>query len=334
MNVMKSNKIGNNIKDKRKSVGFIQNDYHTEVLDFLFEILHDYNIVLYNDFDKYNNVEIYKKKYKNLVVAGTGSFLKDLVNRVHVKIIIVTCSLTIDTRLLKEYINDVIYITHSNGDKTKLLKSVPDARYFGLTHLLSENYMLPLLKHDNNNILSLSRYSEPTLADTIKKMKAYLKSTGFIPLASVGLFLKNNKDISVLEELFNKGYCLTVFSEGLTTDLQNFMTKYPNKVSLICKLSTSDIVLMINELNAMLILIPPKDSDFYKSQWSGSMAFGMNNDLKLCLSYDLAKIYNLQDYYSTYDESMNIKSGTGNIQKFRDDTYKRNCKVFMEMLNN
>ena len=51
---MKSNKIGNNIKDKRKSVGFIQNDYHTEVLDFLFEILHDYNIVLYNIYIYFN----------------------------------------------------------------------------------------------------------------------------------------------------------------------------------------------------------------------------------------------------------------------------------------
>ena len=55
---------------QNKPIGFLQENFHSEVLDFLFELFshlnNDQELILYNDLDKYDNKSNYLKKYKNL----------------------------------------------------------------------------------------------------------------------------------------------------------------------------------------------------------------------------------------------------------------------------
>jgi len=58
------------MSESLKPYGFLQEDFHSEVLDYLFELITyrepKRKLVLYNEVDRYQNLDIYKKNTRIL----------------------------------------------------------------------------------------------------------------------------------------------------------------------------------------------------------------------------------------------------------------------------
>jgi len=288
-------------------------------------MLGGYDIVLYNDEDDYGNTVLYFKKYSNIKQKETKFFIEDLANRIHHKIIIVTYTLTIDIRLLERFKDDLIYISHSTDDK-KIL-DMCGVKYFGLTNLVSSNYMLPIIKNDNRGLIKTNDYS-----NVILELKKLFSENKLKPLATIGFFLENNKDLRYISNLLKDGHFLIVFTKSLTPCLKEFAEAHSSRICLFADFNTNDVVYIMNELNVDLLFAPPEGSDFFKSQWSGSIGFAINNNLRLRLPEGIAKLYELEDYCVTYDMDDNINEPKYDMQTFREKTYERNYALFSKMI--
>ena len=100
-----------------KPIGFLQEDFHSEVLDFLLELITSREptrqIILYNRHDRYNNKDIYKQKYLNFTVRSLNNYIHDMVNNVCEKIIVVSYDNIFHIDLLEPYKDRLIFIAHS-----------------------------------------------------------------------------------------------------------------------------------------------------------------------------------------------------------------------------
>jgi hypothetical protein len=322
-----------------KKIGILQENFHSEVVDFLLE-LHDGEVILYNDIDKYDNKSLYKNKYPNLQIKELESFIPDLTNKICNKMIIVSWDNIMWLNLLLHYKDDLLFIAHSNDHIQKYNKY--NLNYFSLTPLLNNYcYMLPINNTNKTQytVLKSQNKIKPVNfpIEYINSFNNHIKDTGSIPMMIIGYFLNENKNIALIEELLQtRNIVLFICVPELSEVLINLSKKYLNLIYIAICLSTPEILYCIDTFNINnLLFAPSKNSDFFNSQWSGSIAFAFNNHLNLIIPEQIAKIYNIQDFTLTYNiDDVNINKLVFDInnyadvnnatQLFRNNIYNRN----------
>jgi hypothetical protein len=334
---------------KNKPIGFLQENFHSEVLDFLFELFSHVNnnqeLILYNDLDKYDNKSNYLKKYKNLSVKSLDYFIPDLTNKHCEKIIIVSYDNIIHLNLLSTYKNELLFVSHSKKHVIEL--ETLGLNYFSLTPLLSKIHMLPIVKNiynttknPNYNILNI---------DILNDIKS--KKSKFEIILMIGYFLKNNKNIELVRQLMlSNNVILILFIPEVTIEVKTLINEFPDKIFAAVNLPSEQIQYNIEFLDVKYILFSPlKDSVFYKESWSGSIAFGFNNDLCLIMPESLAIMYNINNNalitYTNNDpifDSKNIIEKLNNnnhfdyileLQKTRNQIFDQNCLMLNRLIN-
>ena len=174
-------------------IGFLQEDFHSEVLDFLLELCStvypNATLILYNDMDRYNNKELLKENYKNLVIKDLSYFIPDLTSGGVYKIFVISYDNVIHLNMLEKYKKDLVFIAHS----PKHIKSYDtlNMKYFSLTPLLSENYMLPIVNKNCN--IQIENNNIPNYLPLLKSMSI---NNNLKIIIMVGYFFENNKNIS------------------------------------------------------------------------------------------------------------------------------------------
>lgn len=327
-----------------KPLGFLQEDFHSEVLSFLFELVStkfpNRKMILYNIQDRYDNKSIYKQMYKNLEIRDLQSFFPDLNNNVCEKTFVISYDNIVHFSLFLQYKNDLIFITHSPKHVEIFKKH--DVKYFALTGLLSTDFMLPI----TNKTLSKEFFSDHKLNADVANMDIMqtIRNRNLTVLLIVGSFFENNKDIGLLKNIIDtKDYIIVVCTTELTKELTDFVKDNQDYVYVSLNLTTRDLRFTIAYFDIKYLLFtPPKESKFYTSSWSGSIQFAFDHDLHIIIPNIIAKIYDIDNpdviSYKCLDDIINgIKSSNKNItyyQKIRDDIFLRNKIVFDSLFNN
>ena len=334
---------------QNKPIGFLQENFHSEVLDFLFELFshlnNDQELILYNDLDKYDNKSNYLKKYKNLSVKSLDYFFPDLTSKHCEKIIVVSYDNIIHLNLLSMYKNDLLFISHSKKHVNELENF--QLNYFSLTPLLSKIHMLPIVK----NIYDTTKNPDFNIlnVDILNDIKS--KTSKFEIISMVGYFLKNNKNIELVRQLvLSNDVILILFIPEVTIEVNTLINEFPDKIFAAVNLPSEQIQYNIEFLDIQYILFSPlKDSVHYKESWSGSIAFGFNNNLCLIMPEILANMYNINnDALITYTnddpiiDSKNILEKLKNnnqkeyileLQKTRNQIFDQNCLMVNRLIN-
>jgi len=303
------------VKEIQK-IGFLQEDFHSEVLDFLLELCSNIypnaTLILYNDIDRYNNKELLIENYKNLVIKDLSYFIPDLTSREIYKTFVISYDNIIHLNMLEKYKKDLVFIAHS----PKHIKSynLLGMNYFSLTPLLSKDYMLPIVNKNYNMQIENSN-----IENYLKLLKMTSVNNNLKIIITVGYFFDNNKNIKLIENLLNKGrFILVVFAPEISIELNKMITKYPKYVFTAIALKTKEIRYAINYLDINhLLFCPPDDSNYVKNSWSGTLAFGLDNNLHIVIPEKIAEIYNLKnDHILPYKTSISIDDAGEEISDF------------------
>ena len=174
-----------------KPIGFLQEDFHSEVLSFLLELINfkhpNKKMIIYNHIDRYNNICIYENQYKNLQRRDLQSFLPDLNNNVCEYIFVISYDNVINFLMLLNYTNNLIFIAHSSKHIDTFKKF--NVNFFSLTNLLSNRFMLPISKVKIN--VDVNNF-------TITENMETIKYNNLEKIIMVGSFFENNKDLKLL----------------------------------------------------------------------------------------------------------------------------------------
>jgi len=344
-----------------KPIGFLQEDFHSEVLDFLLELITNREptrqIILYNRHDRYNNKDTYKQKYLNFTVRGLNNYIHDMVNNVCEKIIVVSYDNIFHIDLLEPYKDRLIFIAHSQ-DHVKLFNYL-NMESFALTNLVSRNYMIPFVKDISFKIKDKVNKDKVNKDDHIQKMLNFIKQRkaqeNLDIITIVGNFLENNKDIELLDHLASsKQFIILIYAPEMSELLHTYITRHNQFAYAALRISTDEIQSNMGFLDSKYILFsPPKESKCYTSSWSGSIAFAFDNDFHLIMPKLIADYYCLNkghlnkghlnkghlnkgsviSYTNKDDIISQIKSNSGfeykqAMQQIRENTYERNCRMW------
>lgn len=328
-----------------KPLGFLQEDFHSEVLSFLFELVStkfpDRQMILYNNHDRYDNKSIYKQKYTNLEVRDLQYFFPDMNNNICQTTFVVSYDNIVHFSMLLPYKQDLMFIAHSPKHVDTFQKH--NVRYFALTGLLSTNFMLPI----TNEIYTDASFLQPELNADISNTEIMqtIRNRNMTVLLIVGSFFENNKDLYLLKTLVDsKKYILVVCTTELTKELKNFVEDNQDYVYVSLNLTTQDLRFTVKYFNIKYLLFtPPKNSKFYTSSWSGSIQFAFDNNLHIVMPEIIANIYNIKNsgiitYNSVDDILLSIETGScSNLikeyQTIRDGIFCRNKVVFDILLD-
>jgi len=272
-------------------------------------------MILYNNFDRYNNKKTYIKKYSNLVNYGLNRFIPDIINNVCEKIIVVSYDNIFNISLFEKYLDNFIFIAHS--EKHIMINNMLGLAYFSLTPMLSNVYMTPFIKKANQcitqngmGVSNLEYFKERQINEDLTFM------------IIVGQFLQSNKDINLLDNLMSsKRIILIVYTNYISKELYEFINRYQNYVYVSKDTPNDQILTDIQTLSIKYILFaPPENSDFYKSSWSGTISFAFDNDLCLIMPKLIADKYSFKDDVIGYTNKDDILS---HIQNYKNDmSYK------------
>lgn len=332
-----------------QTIGFLQEDFHSEVLDFLLElcstIYPNVEMILYNDVDRYNNKELLLKRYTNLVVKNLSYFIPELTNNELFKIFVISYDNIIHLNMMTKYKDNLVFIAHS-PKHIKSYNSV-NMNYFSLTPLLSEKYMLPITNQDCRQ----STY-DSEIQNYLTLLKNIREEKNLTFIITIGYFLENNKNIKLIENLLQKEkFILVVFAPEISNELNTLIGKYPKYVFTALGLKTKDIRYTINYLDInYLLFCPPKDSNYTKNSWSGTLAFGLENNLHTIVSEKIIEIYNLtNDHILPYKNDLtddenateianlilnNKNSFKESLSSWKTNNFNRNKEIFKNLLFN
>ena len=192
-------------------IGFLQEDFHSEVLDFLFEVCTNINpnikLILYNNIDRYNNKKLYLEKYKNLTIRGLNYFIPDLTSKSLHKVFVISYDNIFHLELLEKYKQDLIFIAHSKQHVISC--NSLNMTFFALTPLLYKNFTLPILNKSNNvkKIIGTNKMDK-----YLKYLKNLRDTNDLHIIITIGHFLQHNKDLKLIDELLStKKILLIVF---------------------------------------------------------------------------------------------------------------------------
>lgn len=330
-----------------KPIGFLQELFHSEVLDFLFELIvkndPSRKIILYNNTDKYNNISIYKQKYSNLTITTLNQFIPDMVNNVCEKFIVISYdNLFNSLNLITSYKNKLIFIAHSKNHIDYFTQL--QLNYFSLTNLLSKDFMTPFVHNIKNNS-TISYIHDKHTESNLNFLKTRKQKDKLDIIIIIGHFLPNNKDMNVLDKIaFSKRFLIIIYAPEITHLLKSYVERHGGFVYIGIKLTTPEIQSVIRFLNIKyMLLAPPKNSNLYSSSWSGNISFAIDNDLHLIMPKVIANYYNLNNggvipYTDENDILTQIELKNGyeykkHLQIIRDKTYESNCEAWNLIYN-
>jgi hypothetical protein len=335
-------------------IGFLFNTFHSEVLDFLLELVQNQNnveeVFVYNDADNYQNMNVYQKKYK-FTHKGLNDFFYDTVNNVYDKTIVLTHSNLFALNFVEKYKDKFIFIAHSEKDLKQLEEH--KLKYITLTQLLSlkgngevlnknVNWMLPVTK-TNTEDKHYEFYNVKDLEDNeiYNKRLLYMKQNNLTPIMMIGHFLHNNKNTDIIKQILKtKSVYLYIFAPDVTDCLYE-LQEYNNYVFCGVRWKTAEIEKMIIKYNINHVLFSPSEtSEFWKLQWSGTLCYALSRSMNLIMPYEIAKNYKLEQTVTVYNNVDDINEDfvkgichkKEQIEKWRHTNYTRNEKVFNMLL--
>jgi hypothetical protein len=275
----------------KASVAFLAETFHTEVLEFLIELHREkYNLIIYNNQDKYDNISVCKHKYPNLEVKSLGHFLKDLMGDVFLKCYMVSFDNVIIPEMLEEYKTKLVYFAHSMDHVSLYARN--SLEFISITPQLCMdnhvNYMLPV--HNANNQPLISQLSNPDSQ---------------IRVMCIGEFSADTKNMAVVGTLLNSGIQMHVFSRIRLPVIEQIEEKYPSLFYFYFRKSTKEVFQTIAEKNINFMLFSPKlKSEYFTRKWSGCMAFAYTNNIPLILPEELGKTFNMQGHVEYNDDDL------------------------------
>lgn len=325
------------------TIGFVTENYHTEVAEYLLEIFSDntkYKTIFYNSHDNYLNWNIYKNRFPNLTRKPIHMFLPDINNDVCDKYFIITYENLFTLKALLHYKEKLIIICHIPRNIHECIEFKYD--HITLTPFLLEScyssnsmWTLPFLQNKHKIQDMVTIYTD-------KKRK----NNGKIKLLSIGAFDDKNKDVNkVIELLENKNVELHVFLMTISDLVKSLVEKYDNMI-VFEKISSNGILEYIEKTNIQYVLYTPNPESGFLSvgQWSGSIALGYSHDLPViipkkianqnklfgCISYEPEdKIYDKIFEYESGEPLLKMKE----LYDIKELNYQRNKLIIDILLN-
>jgi|694.fasta_scaffold04949_1 hypothetical protein len=340
-------KIQDNSNNSEKPIGFIQEDFHSEVLDFLFELLQNRKLILYNNTDRYGNKSLYIQKYKNLQIKDLNHFIPDLTFKKLHKLFVISHDNIFHLKLLESFKDNIIFIAHSK----KHIQSYNNLNmnYFSLTPLLcTDNYMLPIINKttftkDTENTENTENINIFNLNKNWDYLKNLCNKNNLHIIITVGYFIENNRNLKLIEELLNsKKIMLIAFTPEISKELNHYISKYPQNIFTAIGISTELLKHSISYLNINhLLFCPPPNSTFFKESWSGTLAFGFDNNLKVIIPEEIVQIYDFKnDHVVQYKNANDIIDCIFNnkiifntdLQSWKNQIFSRNIKIISSLI--
>jgi hypothetical protein len=292
----------------------------------MFELVNnEYNIVLYNDYDNYDNISLLKHKY-NFTRKNSNQFIDDYKNNYCVKYIILS-HLPEVIHNLKGDFSKLILCPHSH-DEMSLIKKHISPQYFLLSDVLSDNnndkLIVPFVNRPMINLNQVSS-NTPVINNTIHIVKI-----GWVFLDSDNFYEKI---------LSTKNVKLTIFCRIPTMDLQKLQHKYKN-IDIQLSKTTKYIYDYIFDNNIKFLLHVSKDDI-----WSGSIPMALDNHLILITDTKTISKNNIpKEYCISYNdnnfESLLFRNNIRDLrdvkilQQYRNKIFIENHKKLHTILNN
>jgi hypothetical protein len=263
------------------NIGFVLNDYHTELLEFLFELTYDkYNLILYIENDSYNNLELLKTKYKFTEKSLLNYLDEDYKKNVCFKYIILShLDVILQYNYFKSNCSKFIFLVHNDDQMTHLKNNLTNFEYFVVSNQLNGDCMIPLT---NNSTLRLfQNYNNITDINIIK----------------IGWIV--DCDESIYDKILSlKNVKLRIFTKDSSPNLERLLSKYNNVYVEYAK-STKYIHEFILKNNVKFVLHIPNSIGI----WSGSISMALDNNLILLTNNEVISNYNIPSEYCLSYES-------------------------------
>jgi hypothetical protein len=305
----------------RGNIGFVLTEYHTELLDFLFELVHTkYNIILYIENDDYNNLKFLRRKFKFIQKSFLNYFIEDYKNDICFKYINLS-HLDLVVNNIKSYNlnnNKMVFLVHTLEEMKLLKDSFSNFNYFIVSNQLQGDCMIPI---SNLPFITLNSHHK-ILDESYKKFG----ENKMINIIKIGWVTKIDNDI--YDKILSlKNVQLTIFTKGLSEDLNKLMLKYKNVKVEIDK-STEYIYRYISLNNIKFVLHIPNSVGI----WSGSISFALNNNLILLTNNEVISNYNIPDEYClSYSDELENELNNRYVIDTRDENklqiYKNNISI-------
>ena len=312
----------------RGNIGFVVTQYHTELLDFLFELVHTkYNIILYIEDDDYNNLTFLRRKFKFIQKSFLNYFIDDYTNDVCFKYINLS-HLELIVESIKKYKlnnNKILFLVHILEEMTLLQNSFSSFNYFIVSNQLNGDLMIPI---SNEPFLRLHNLHK--IYDNLYKKLGPNKKINIIKIGWM-----NDIDNNIYNKILSlENVQLTIFTRRLTDDLDKLISKYKN-INAQYEKTTEYIHNFICSNNIKFVLHVPNSVGI----WSGSISFALNNNLILLTNNEAISNYNIpQEYCLSYELNSDVLQDKLNSTYFIDtrdenilQTYRN--KISMENLS-
>ena len=310
----------------RGNIGFVVTEYHTELLDFLFELVYTkYNIILYIEDDDYNNLKFLRAKFKFIQKSFLNYFIKDYKDEICFKYINLShIDVVVDN--FKRYNlnnNKMVFLVHTLKEMTLLKESFNDFNYFIVSKQLQGDLMTPI---SNTSLVGLNDSFNNELYEEYGLNK-------MINIVKIGWVTK--VDYTVYDKILRlKNVQLTIFTKGPSKELDKLISKYKN-IRVEFEKSTKYINTYIAYNNIKFVLHIPNSIGI----WSGSISFALNNNLILLTNNEAITNYNIpNEYCLSYELNKELLEMELNNRYFMDtrdeqvlQTYKN--KISMENLS-
>ena len=303
------------------TIGFVLDNYHTELLDFLFELLQNkYNIIIYINIDTYNNLDILSRKYKFSQKSIYQNFIYDCKHDVCFKYIILSHLSYIVPQLVENNINinKIVFLVHVSDEMNMLKRDLSHFNYFIVSNQLEGDCMTPITR--NPLILKY---------DTTNKHD-------YVHIVKVGWIANVNNNITYYHKVLSlQNVKMTIFSRSITDTLQELMSKYTN-LTVKLNYDTLDIYKYIVTNNVKFVLHTPNSIGI----WSGSISFALNASLVLLTNNEVISNYNIpkefclsyenysgDDLYNALVEKSSIQPNNTILQTYRDNLFINNFAI-------
>ena len=289
------------------SIGFILDQYHTELLDFLFEIYIDFNIILYIDNDNYNNIPLLKQKHKFSIfpISKIGS------SPICIKYIVLSHTTFFFNTFSKINHKNIIYLIHTLPE----LNLCKKYSHFVVSKVVDEigNYVIPIAKKTISNI---------SFQDT--------QNLNVIKIGWV------TGDISMYTTILNSTQIkLHIFTTSDTPLLIELKQKYGNQLVVHYAKSSDFINTYINNNKIKFVFYNPPNIDL----WSGSIAFALNNNLILLTNKNVIDLYKIP--YDNYicchnadfiQQMLNKKLKNDSLIEYKNEIFNTNSRIFKSLI--
>lgn len=290
------------------NIGFLLSGYHTELLDFLFELLHTkYNIILYIEDDDYSNLKFLKKKFKFIQKSVMKYFIEDYQKDVCFKYINLS-HLDFFVNQIKDNklsSNKILFLVHNLSEMDLLKKSFNNFDYFIVSNQLQGDCMIPI-----SNYPTIKLDNHHTFCNDIYKKSGINKMINIIKIGWVV-----DTDHTVYDKILKlKNVQLTVFTKDMSDDLHKLISKYKN-INIELSKPTEYINNYIVSNNIKFVLHIPNSIGI----WSGSISFALNNNLILLTNNEAILNYNIpKEYCLSYEVSDDVLYNELNNKYFID----------------